>query len=120
MSPPSFLNLLRSVGRSGYNLLHWLAQEFLPLPMNTTASSRVISLCRLLGLATIAAITVLCTRGLAHTRLSDDWYVWALAVILATLIGNIVKECAMAVCARIVNSLGIDFYRRGVTINGRP
>jgi hypothetical protein len=40
-------------------------------------------------------------------------------IVLAILIGNVVKECAIWVSARIANSFGVNFYRQGVMLNGK-
>ncbi len=56
---------------------------------------------------------------LADAALADAWYVWILDVILAVLIGNVVKECAIRVSARVANAFGVDFYRRGLMLDGR-
>ena len=111
--------LLKNVGVRGCNVLRWLAYEFLPMSVRNTLSSRLTDFCRLLAFATIVSLTMFETRALALHDLRTEWPVWILDVVLATLIGNVVKECAIWVSARIVNSLGIDFRRRGVMLNGK-
>jgi hypothetical protein len=116
MSP--VVQFLKQAGRHAYNVVRWCAYEFLPWSVRNTVSARVTDFCRLLGFVTIVSLMMFQTRGIALTRLSDAWYVWVLDGILAILIGNVVKECAIWLGARITNWFGVDFYRRGVTLGG--
>lgn len=43
----------------------------------------------------------------------------AMAVIVAVLIGNIVKECAFALAEGVVTTFGRPFFRKSMTITGR-
>ena len=111
--------LLRGMGVQGCNVLRWLAYEFLPMSVRNTLSSRVVDFCRLLAFATIVSLTMFETRAFALHDLRTEWPVAILDVLLAILIGNIVKECAIWISARIANSLGVNFHRRGVMLNGK-
>jgi hypothetical protein len=114
----SVVHLLKGISHRGYNLVRWLAYEFLPLSVRSSLSSRLTDLGRLLGFVTIVSVILLGTRGFAHAPLSEVWYAWVFGVIVAILLGNLVKECAVWVSARIANAFGVDFYRRGVTVDG--
>lgn len=111
--------MLKYAGGFVYNAVRWLAAEFLPGGRNTV-SSRVTDLCRLLGLATIALIMKFETQALAAEHLASQWPVWLLDAALALLMGNLVKEVTTWLGARIVNTLGADFYRKGFMFNGAP
>ncbi len=84
----------------------------------STLSSRLTDLCRLLGVGTIVAIMAFETDSFVVEGLRTGWPVWALDGIVAILIGNVVKEVAIWLSARIVNALGADLYRQGVMLNG--
>ena len=115
----SFARFLKNLARHAYNVARWLAYEFLPISVRNTLSSRLADLCRLLGFVTIVSLMIFETGALARSAMPDVWYVWVLDVILAILVGNIVKECAIWVSARIANSLGINFHRKGVMLSGK-
>ena len=103
-----------------YNAIRWLASEFLPMSVRNTVSSRLADLCRLLGFVTLILVFAFATGGFAAARTPTAWGQWLLDGIVALLIGNVVKECALVVCIRIVNALGRNFYRKGVRLNGTP
>ncbi len=113
------VRLLKSTGVHGLNVLLWFANEYLPISVRNTMSSRVLDLCRLIAFLTIVALMMFETRAAAFHELRIDWFVFVLDGILAILVGNIVKECAIWVSARIANSLSVNFYRRGVMLNGK-
>jgi hypothetical protein len=82
-------------------------------------SSRVGDLCRLLGFGTIFVLMAWATSGLTDRQHESAWPVWILDGIVALLIGNVVKEFAFYLCARVVNSFGRNFYRKGVMLDGK-
>ena len=114
----TMFGFLKNIGRHGHNVGRWLACEFLPLSVRNTLSSRLTDLGRLLGFVTIVSVILFGTRGFAHAPLSEVWYAWVFGSIVAILLGNLVKECAIWVSARIANAFGVDFYRRGVMLDG--
>lgn len=107
--------LIKRAGKFVFHVLRWFAYEFLPVTLRTTVSSQVLNACRLLAFVTIVWLMMFQTRGLT---LRGEWYAWALDALLAILIGNLVKECAIWVGARVVNSFGVDFHRQGFMLNG--
>jgi len=115
----SLAHLLKSSSRRSYNVVRWLVSEFLPFSVRNTLSSRLTDLCRLLGLATIVSLMLFGTRGLTDAPLSEVWCAWVFGAIVSIALGNLVKECAIWISARVVNSFCIDFYRRGVTLDGK-
>ena len=113
------VRLLKSIGTLAFNTLRWFAYEFVPMSVRNTLSSRVIDLCRLLAFVTIVSLMIFETRAFALSEWRTGWPVWVLDGILAILIGNIVKECAIWMSARLANAFGVNFHRRGVMLNGR-
>lgn len=111
-------HLLRSIREYAYNTARWGVHEFLPVSVRSSLSSRLTGLCSLLGLGTIVLIVTFETRGSVAVRSPILWVQWLLGGLVAILIGNLVKECAVWLSARIVNALGSDFYRKGVMLNG--
>ncbi len=113
------LRPVKIIGTFVSNVLRWFVYEFLPISVRNTLSSRVIDFCRLLAFATMVSLMLFETRDFALQGLRTGWPVWVLDGLLAILVGNIVKECAIWISARIVNSLGLNFHRRGVMLNGK-
>jgi len=110
---------MKNVVTHGYYVVRWCASEFLPMATRSTLSSRLAEFCRLLGLVTIVLIMAFETDGFATKGLPGTRLAWVLDGIVAILIGNVAKEFAIAVCSRVMNWLGLDFYRKGVMLNGR-
>ena len=75
-------------------------------------------MCRLLGFITVIGTLVFETDGFATQGVAR--VVWIPDAVVALLLGNLVKECAVYLCSRILNALGRDFYRRGVLFDGTP
>jgi hypothetical protein len=114
-----FARVPKRVAAGGYNVLRWVAYEFLPVSVRNTLSARLVDMCRLLGFAAIVSLTIFETGAFTFRDLHAEWPVLILDGVLAILVGNIVKECAIWVCVRVVNAYGRDFFRRGVMLNGK-
>jgi hypothetical protein len=104
--------------RTLFNSLRWIACEFFWIPMRANCVSASIGLSRLAGLAVVV--------WLLHFQLHGGLMVpvWAgvgqcaLAFLISILLGNLAKEVLLDVSGRLVNSVGIDFTRRGFLLNG--
>lgn len=73
----------------------------------------------LLGLAAAGVLLGVClSRGLAASTPLAILQVGA-ALLLAILIGNVVRECAFAVSESLVTACGQAFYRKSRTLSGR-
>jgi len=97
----------------------WFAREFLWIRFRPDASSILMSLCRMLGLAAILAILrLLLIAGLAPTLLGAACEL-AFAALVALFVGNVVKELAVEVCARAMATWQRDFSRTGLTLDGK-
>jgi hypothetical protein len=110
---------MNAIVRSARTTMLWFVSEFLPL----TESSNFPTLAagsRFLGSATIIGAMSASLRG--RTPPSFAWSVLLaiLVVALAVTLGNIVKEICFAFCAHLVNWLGHDFRRAGITPRGIP
>jgi len=99
--------------------LQWFAREFLWITFRPNASSILMSLCRILGLAAMLAILrLLLIAGLAPTLLGAACEL-AFAALVALFIGNVVKELAVELCARAMATWQRDFSRTGLTLDGK-
>lgn len=82
-------------------------------------SSVLGCMCRLSGLATAILMGGVCLgRGLVASTPVAVLQVGG-AVLLAVLIGNIVKEFAFALMESLVTACGRPFFRKSMTITGR-
>jgi hypothetical protein len=99
--------------------LRWLVQEFLIISTRPNLVSMLTSLCRLLGCTTIFSVTrVVLRNGFAVGGLAAMAQC-CLAVLLGVLLGNLSKEAALSVCESLMNWCGQDFWRSGITLDGR-
>jgi hypothetical protein len=103
----------------GYWALRWLIQEFLVIPTQLNIVSMLTSLCRLLGCSVIFGVTRVALRnGLVVGELAAVTQC-CLAVMLGVLLGQLIKEAALSVCEGLMNWCGRDFWRTGVTLDGK-
>jgi hypothetical protein len=83
-----------------------------------TLSSMLGAACHLSGgAATVLLVYLALQHGLAS--LSAVGLQLALVLVVAVLTGNVIKECAFALCEIVVTALGRPFARRTVTVQGR-
>lgn len=110
---------MEAILERGYGVLRWWTKEFWVLPPPRSLNASLTGLCRLIGCATMLALT---RFGLAGGLAMDGGTAavqLALLVVLAVSLGNLAKEVAFGICAVVVNRCGHLFSRRGLTIDGR-
>ena len=87
--------------------------------LRISLSSVLGGLCGLLGLATASVVVGVCLdRGLAASTPLAIAQLGA-AVLLAVLVGNVVRECAFALSEALVTACGRPFFRKTRTVTGR-
>ena len=92
--------------------------EWAPIPRAATYSEILGALCRLLGCAAVVAIVDLSVRH-AQDITAPQRVAFALLVsVVASTVGNLVKEVAVLMCSIAVNWLGHDFRSARVTLDG--
>lgn len=102
-----------------YGLVRWFAHEFLSIAIGLDASSILTSLCRLLGVAVIVAVVrISLSQGLAAGALAATTQC-AFVGVLAVSLGNLAKELAIDLSARVLAWFRRDLPRRGVTLDGK-
>jgi hypothetical protein len=101
------------------NLARWFGAEFLRIPMRFGVVPVLTAISRLSGIAVTGAALYLQLRG--TYQLTGYVYLtqWCLAIPLALLVGNVAKECGFILAERTAAALGLDFDRRGYTLDGR-
>jgi hypothetical protein len=86
--------------------------------LRITLSSILGAACHLTGgAATVLLVYLALQHGLASLPAVSPQLALVLAV--AVLFGNVIKECAFALCETVVTALGRPFARRTVTVRGR-
>jgi hypothetical protein len=82
-------------------------------------SSVLTSLCRIVGSVTIGGLLYVELHGaaLGHNLIVCLSY-GGLSLLLAVMIGNVVKELLFSFCEQLVNWCRKDFTRHGVLLNG--
>lgn len=104
---------------AAFRALEWFVYEFLLLTIRPAAGSRFASLCRVIGCAVIvASLRVELRDGLLPNTTGAVTQL-GLAVLTAILLGNIAKEFAFDLCARLTMWSGRAFVRNGFTVGGR-
>jgi hypothetical protein len=99
--------------------LRWFAYEFFSIAIGRSASAILTSVCRVLGVGVMLAV--------ARIALSNGLTTGALAAVeqcvfvgaVAVLLGNLVKESAIDLGARVLGWSGRDFSRSGATLQGK-
>jgi hypothetical protein len=107
-----------AVARSIGTLLLWFAYEFLPLSVSSTFPTALTKLSRFGGCATIVGVLGVCTTGPAPTTVGGSIVRYIFMIYLAVASGNIVKEVSFALCGHLMNWVGADFCRLGMTAQG--
>jgi len=103
------------------NSLRWFFREFVVIVPSLDLDSVLTSLCRIAGSATIAVVLYIELHGAAFGRDIVSWLSYGgLSVVLAVLIGNVVKEFCFGFCDQFANWRGREFQRDGVLLNGTP
>ena len=99
--------------------LRWFLYEFIVLAPSFGLSSVLTSLCRIVGSVTIGGLLYVELHGAA---LGHDLTVCllygGLSLLLAVMIGNVVKECLFSFSEQLANWCRQDFTRHGVLLNG--
>jgi len=100
--------------------LRWFGIEFLTLAARRRDMSSQLSVaCRVVGCATIGGVLWLTLSGGVGEGAADPLIQCVGSVLLAIALGNLVRELASACCAQVMNWMGRDFTRRGVTLDGK-
>ncbi len=104
--------------KSGFQAARWFAREFLALAPVTAIDSRLAGVSRVLGCAVIAvSLRAELQAGLLPTVPAAAIQL-ALAALTAVLFGNIAKEVALDLVARLAIWRGREFVRTGITLGG--
>jgi hypothetical protein len=82
-----------------------------------TLSSLLGALCRLSGCAATLLLMYLMAHHLPESSAAAALQI-ALALLLAVLLGNVIKEGAFALCETVTTALGRSFVRRTATLRG--
>jgi hypothetical protein len=85
--------------------------------MPITLSLVLGAVCRLSGCAATLSLMYLMLRHLPESSAAAALQV-ALALVVAVFLGNVIKECAFALCETVVTALGRPFARKTVTVRG--
>jgi hypothetical protein len=103
----------------GCHALKWFAHEFLLLTIRPAAGSRFASLCRVIGCVVIvASLRVELRDGLLPDPAAAVIQV-GVASLTAILFGNVAKEFAFDLFARLTLWSGSSFVRDGLTASGK-
>jgi len=109
---------MKSVAAGGLAALKWLVYEFLLLAILPAAGSRLASLCRVTGCVVIvASLRAELQSGLVASTAGAVIQV-AVAGLTSILYGNVAKEVAFDLCARLTLWRSRAFVRDGVTMRG--
>jgi hypothetical protein len=113
----SIARLLLSCATAGLRALQWFVHEFFPLSTRLVATSTSGSLCRLIG---CIVIVVVLRAELRDGLLAGTGVViqFAGTGLTAILLGNVAKEFAFDLYARLVMWSGRSFVRKGKTLGG--
>jgi len=99
--------------------LKWFAHEFLLLTIRPAAGSRVASVCRVIGCVVIVASLRVGLRGGLLPDTAAAVIQVAIASLTAILLGNVAKEFAFDLFARLTVWSGRTFVRTGLTSSGK-
>ena len=99
--------------------LRWFFHEFFVLSPSFDLTGVLTLLCRVLGGATIAGVLYIEWHGAFFERDHIVSLSYAgLYLLLAVMIGNVVKELCFGFCEQLVNWWGRAFMRHGVLLDG--
>ncbi|HXY96461.1 MAG TPA: hypothetical protein VEH00_05755 [Steroidobacteraceae bacterium] len=109
---------MKSVAAAGLAALKWFVYEFLLLTILPAAGSRLASVCRVTGwIVIVASLRAELQSGLVASTGGAVLQV-GVAGLTAILFGNVAKEFAFDLCARLTLWRGRAFVRDGVTMSG--
>lgn len=110
---------LRGLAAGVFHALKWFLHEFLLLAFRAAAGSRLTGLCRITGcLVIVLTLHAELQNGLLPNTTAALIQV-GVAVLTAILFGNIAKEFAFDLCARLILWSGRSFVRNGLTVGGK-
>jgi hypothetical protein len=102
-----------------FHALKWFVHEFFLLSLRPAAGSRLTSLCRITGCVVIVlSLHAELRNGLLPSTPAALIQV-CVAVLTAVLLGNVAKEFAFDLCARLILWSGQSFVRSGLTVGGK-
>jgi len=109
---------MKSVAAGARAALKWFVYEFLLLAIPPAPGSRLASLCRVTGcIVIVASLRAELQSGLVASTAGAVLQV-AIAGLTSILYGNVAKEFAFDLCARLTLWRGRPFVRDGVTMSG--
>jgi len=109
---------MKSVAAGGAAALRWFVYEFLLLTILPAAGSRLAGLCRVTGcIVIVASLRAELQSGLVAGTAGAVIQV-GVAGLTAILFGNVAKEFAFDLFARLTLWRGHAFVRDGVTMSG--
>jgi len=112
--------LLKDLTAAAFHALKWFVHEFLLLTIHPAAGSRLATLCRVIGcLVIVASLRAELQDGLLLDTAAAAIQLGA-AGLTAILFGNIAKEFAFDLAARLTTWRGRPFVRNGLTVGGNP
>jgi hypothetical protein len=111
--------LLTDVAAAGFHALKWFVHEFLLLTVRPAAGSRLAGLCRVIGCAAVVASLRVELRDGLLPNTTGAAIQLGVAVLTAILLGNVAKEFAFDVFARLTLWSGRTFVRSGLTASGK-
>lgn len=111
--------LTTDLPRAGLHALKWFVHEFVRLTIRPTAGSQLANLCRIIGcVVTVVSLRVALRDGLlpntTHAAIQLGF-----AGLTAILFGNVAKEFAFDLAARVTMCWGHAFIRNGLTVGGK-
>lgn len=111
-------SLLADLATGAFQVLKWFVHEFLLLTIRPAAGSRFANLCRVIGCVVIvASLRVELRDGLLPDTTAAIIQA-GVASLTAILLGNIAKEFAFDLFARLTLWSGRTFVRNGLTVSG--
>jgi len=112
--------LLKHPTAAAFHALKWFVHEFLLLTIRPAAGSRLATLCRVTGcLVIVASLRAELQDGLLPSTAAAAIQLGA-AGLTAILLGNVAKEFAFDLAARLTTWRGHAFVRSGITVAGNP
>jgi len=112
--------LLKDLTAAAFHALKWFVHEFLLLTIRPAAGSRLAALCRVIGcLVVVVSLRAELQDGLLPGNVAAATQLGA-AGLTAILFGNVAKEFAFDLAARLTNWRGHAFVRNGLTVGGNP
>ena len=111
--------LLTDLTAGGFHALKWFVHEFLLLTVRPAAGLRLASLCRVIGCVVIVASLRVELRDGLLPNTTGAAIQLGVAGLTAILFGNVAKEFAFDVFARLTLWSGRTFVRNGLTASGK-